>query len=160
MDPNRQANTESMRRDSTVVKIDYSRAPRGVEGQKYLACGVRTAMRLWESEPPGDLPESTRDYEVIGYVLAGQAELHLEGQMVTLAAGDSYVVPRGARHHYRIVAPFTAVEATSPPAHVHGRDEKPAQRSAETAPPPTPTSAEDLDVHGSPETALSDEAPE
>jgi hypothetical protein len=32
-------------------------------------------------------------------------------------------VPRKASHTYRILEPFTAVEATSPPAFVHGRDE-------------------------------------
>jgi hypothetical protein len=34
------------------------------------------------------------------------------------------VVPRGASHTYKILEAFTAVEATSPPAAVHGRDEK------------------------------------
>jgi hypothetical protein len=33
------------------------------------------------------------------------------------------VVPKGARHSYRILETFTAVEATSPPAEVHSRDE-------------------------------------
>jgi quercetin dioxygenase-like cupin family protein len=41
---------------------------------------------------------------------------------VKLEAGDSWVVPRGARHTYRILEPFTAVEATCPPSHVYGRD--------------------------------------
>jgi quercetin dioxygenase-like cupin family protein len=40
-----------------------------------------------------------------------------------LEAGDSWLVPAGAEHAYRILDEFTAVEATSPPAHVHGRDE-------------------------------------
>jgi hypothetical protein len=31
-------------------------------------------------------------------------------------------VPAGARHSYRILEPLTAVEATAPPAQVHGRD--------------------------------------
>jgi quercetin dioxygenase-like cupin family protein len=35
---------------------------------------------------------------------------------VTLAAGDSYCVPAGAEHTYRILETFTAVEATAPPA--------------------------------------------
>ena len=64
-----------------------------------------------------------RDYETVGYVIKGRAELHLAGQMVLLEAGNSWVVPRGAQHHYRILDSFTAVEATSPPAHAHGRDE-------------------------------------
>jgi nucleotide-binding universal stress UspA family protein/quercetin dioxygenase-like cupin family protein len=109
--------------DSTVIKIDSARSPVGAQGQKYLASGVRVSMRMWEREAIGDAPESERDYEVVGYVLGGEAELHIEGQMVRLEPGDSYVVPRKARHRYRILAPFTAIEATSPPAEVHGRDE-------------------------------------
>lgn len=41
-----------------------------------------------------------------------------------LTAGDSWLVPKDAIHRYRIVEHFVAVEATSPPAHVRGRDEK------------------------------------
>ncbi|MEZ5411676.1 MAG: cupin domain-containing protein [Acidimicrobiales bacterium] len=63
-----------------------------------------------------------RDYETIGYCLSGRAELHSEGQMVVLEPGDSWVVPRLAHHHYRIIEPFSAVEATHPPAVVAGRD--------------------------------------
>ncbi len=109
--------------DTTVIKIDSSHSPRGPSGQTYLASGVRVAMRLWDEEPDVDVEETVRDYEVVGFVLRGRAELHLEGQMVILGAGDSYVVPRGARHAYRILESFAAVEATSPPSHVHGRDE-------------------------------------
>jgi quercetin dioxygenase-like cupin family protein len=108
--------------DTTVVKIDSKRSPRGAEGERYLASGVRVAMRLWEHEPHGETGASERDYETVGYVISGRAELHLEGQVVRLEPGDSYVVPRGSRHHYQILEAFTAVEATSPPAHVHGRD--------------------------------------
>jgi quercetin dioxygenase-like cupin family protein len=109
--------------DTTVIKIDSSHSPRGPGGQKYLASGVRVSMRLWEEEPGTSAIETRRDYEVVGYVVAGRAELHVEGQMVLLTPGDSYVVPRDARHHYRILERFTAVEATSPPSHVHGRDD-------------------------------------
>ena len=52
-----------------------------------------------------------------------KAELHLEGQLVLLEKGDSWVVPKGVRHTYKIVESFTAVEATSPPSEVHARDE-------------------------------------
>jgi quercetin dioxygenase-like cupin family protein len=109
--------------DTTVIKIDSSRSPRGPGGQRYLASGVRVSMRLWEEEPNASSEESARDYEVVGYVLRGRAELHIEGQMVTLGPGDSYAVPRGSHHRYKILEAFTAVEATSPPAQVHGRDE-------------------------------------
>jgi quercetin dioxygenase-like cupin family protein len=110
--------------DTTVTKVDSSHSPRGPQGEKYLASGVRVSMRLWEEQPGAKAQEDVaRDYEVVGYVIAGRAELHTEGQVVTLAPGDSYVVPRGARHHYRILEPLRAVEATAPPALAHGRDE-------------------------------------
>jgi quercetin dioxygenase-like cupin family protein len=109
--------------NTTVIKIDSSHSPRGPGGQKYLASGVRVSMRLWEENVDAPIVETKRDYEVVGYVLRGRAELHVEGQMVLLSSGDSYVVPRDARHHYKILERFSAVEATSPPAQVHGREE-------------------------------------
>ena len=112
--------------DTTVTKIDSAHSPHGALGQKYLASGKNVAMRLWEETPPGDpKPPTARDYETVGYVIAGRAELHLEhGQTVLLEPGNSWVVPEGASHAYKILEPFTAVEATYPPAQVHGRDEK------------------------------------
>lgn len=113
--------------DTTVKKIDSRSSPHGAMGQKYLAEGKHVGMRLWENEQPAEpKPRATRDYETVGYVIAGKAELHIEGQIVLLNAGDSWLVPAGAEHTYRILEPFTAVEATSPPGHIHGRDEPPS----------------------------------
>lgn len=110
--------------DTSVKKVESRHSPRGEMGQKYLASGVRVSMRLWEDEPPGEAPPATtRDYETVGYVVKGRAELHIEGQKLLLNPGDSWLVPRGASHAYKILENFTAVEATSPPATVHGRDE-------------------------------------
>jgi quercetin dioxygenase-like cupin family protein len=110
--------------ETTVTKVDSRHSPRGAMGQKYLAAGKRMGMRLWENEEPGEgEAPTTREYETVGYVIAGRAELHIEGQMVLLEQGDSWVVPEGASHTYKILETFTAVEATSPPAHVHSRDE-------------------------------------
>lgn len=110
--------------DSSVQKVVSENSPSGSMGQKYLASGVHVAMRLWENEEPNDDKEfSTRDYETVGYVISGKAELHLEGQTLTLETGSSWVVPKGASHTYVILETFTAIEATSPPAHAHGRDE-------------------------------------
>ncbi|HEX9998790.1 MAG TPA: cupin domain-containing protein [Abditibacterium sp.] len=110
--------------DTTVIKVDGAHSPRGKDGQKYLASGKAISMRLWENEAPGE-PKTpvAREYETVGYVLAGRAELHLEGQIVLLEAGNSWVVPQGANHTYKILESFSAVEATHPPAQVHGRDE-------------------------------------
>jgi len=109
--------------DTTVKKVDSAFSPKGEMGQKHLASGKAVSMRLWEGEPPGNLGSPiSRDYETVGYVISGRAELHLEGQMVRLEQGDSWVVPKGAEHAYKILEPFSAVEATAPPAQVHGRD--------------------------------------
>jgi quercetin dioxygenase-like cupin family protein len=121
-----QARAPHTAHDTSVVKIDSSHSPRGPSGERYLASGTRVAMRLWDAEPPTGaeklVPDTERDYELVGYVVAGRAELHVEGQLVLLEPGSSWVVPRGARHHYVVLEPFTAIEATSPPFHVHGRD--------------------------------------
>ena len=109
--------------DSSIKKVSSAYSPKGQMGQTYLVSGIHVSMRLWE-EVPGTLKSSPqRDYETVGYVSKGRAELHLAGQMVRLEPGDSWLVPSGADHSYRILEPFTAVEATAPPAHVHGRDE-------------------------------------
>ncbi|MDB5310343.1 MAG: cupin protein [Gemmataceae bacterium] len=111
--------------DTTVTKVDSKHSPHGPDGQKYLASSVHIGMRLWE-ELPAEKPKTLtrRDYETVGFVIKGRAELVVEGQVVNLEPGDSWVVPKGAEHTYRITEPFTAVEATYPPAHVHGRDER------------------------------------
>ena len=109
--------------DTTIKKIDSDHSPEGSMGQKYLASGTTLAMRLWENEQPGQVKKSgARSYETIGYVIKGKAELHMGEQVARLEPGDSWVVPEGVEHRYKILAPFTAVEATHPPAHVGGRD--------------------------------------
>ena len=109
--------------DTTIIKIDSAHSPRGKDGQIYLATGSNIAMRLWQDEQPGQ-PKAPveREYDTVGYVISGRAELWLEGQTVVLAPGNSWIVPRGASHSYRILEAFTAVEATTPPAAVHDRE--------------------------------------
>src|SRR4029077_5071613 len=116
--------------DASVKKVSSSTSPRGEMGQTYLASGKRVSMRLWQNERPQSTPVTERDYETVGYVISGRAELDLEGQTVRLEPGDSWLVPAGARHAYRILEPLTTVESTAPPAQVHGRDA--IQSSAQT----------------------------
>ncbi len=109
--------------DTSVTKLNWRFSPKGQMGQKYLASGITMSMRLWEGEEPSEPKEpSRREYETIGYLIDGRAELHIEGQMVLLEPGDSWVVPHGSSHTYNILDAFTAVEVTDPPAHVHDRD--------------------------------------
>ena len=113
-----------MSEEKNVDKVRDERASRGEMGQSYLASGESVSMRLWENEQPGEpKPEAAREYETVGYVLGGRAELLLEGEKIPLATGDSWTVPKGAMHTYNILEPFTAVEATSPPAEFANRDE-------------------------------------
>ena len=109
--------------DTTIKKISSQSSPKGDMGQVYLASGKRVSMRLWRDEEPQAKGAVRRDYETVGYVISGRAELTIEGQTIKLEAGDSWLVPAGAEHSYRILEVFTAVEATAPPAQVHGRDE-------------------------------------
>ena len=116
----------NQRPDTTIKKVDSSRSPVGSMGQKHLATGKEMSMRLWDEVPPNDekVPRR-RDYETVGFVIAGKAEVEIEGQTAILQRGDSWVVPAGAEHTYRILEPFTAVESTAPPAEIHARDEAP-----------------------------------
>jgi len=101
-----------------TTKIAKSDAPRGDQGQRFLAAGQSVALRLWEAEAVGEIQsKTTRDYEVVGFVLSGRAELHFDSQVTHLEPGDSWLVPKGVSHAYKIVESFTAVEATSPPCH-------------------------------------------
>ena len=110
--------------DTTIKKVEARSSPHGDMGQTYLASGKQVSMRLWENEQPGEAkPNTQRDYETVGYVIQGRAEFHLEGQIVLLEPGSSWVVPQGASHTYKILESFTAVEATAPPAQVKGRDD-------------------------------------
>ncbi len=110
--------------DTSVTKLNSRFSPTGEMGQKYLASGISVAMRLWENEAPAaSKPVASRDYETVGYVIAGRAELHIAGQMVLLEPGDSWVVPKDSSHTYKILESFTAIEATHPPAQVHNRDD-------------------------------------
>jgi quercetin dioxygenase-like cupin family protein len=110
--------------DTIVKKVSSTHSPTGEMGQKYLVAGKSVSMRLWDKQQQSDSkPEQSREYETVGYVIEGKAELHIEGQVVTLEPGDSWLVPKGASHTYKIIESFTAIEATSPAARVDERDE-------------------------------------
>jgi quercetin dioxygenase-like cupin family protein len=110
---------------TSIHKVNSSSSPKGKMGQKYLACGISIAMRLWESLPVGtNNTRRKRDYETAGYVIEGRAELRLGNQTLILEAGDSWIVPRGAEHSYRILEAFTAIEMTYPPAVIKRSDEE------------------------------------
>lgn len=115
---------EAVNQEASVQKVSARTAPVGEMGQRYLACGSSMSMRLWvENGPIGEKEPTAREYETLGFVIQGRAELEVDGQLIVLEPGDSWLVPKGARHTYNILERFTAVEVTAPPAQVDGRDE-------------------------------------
>src|SRR3954465_1365556 len=94
--------------DTTVKKVSSATSPRGKMGQVYLTSGKHVSMRLWREEPPGEAkPAMRRDYETVGYVIAGRAELTLEGQTLRLEPGDAGAGPgrpRVRRGRHRLPA--------------------------------------------------------
>ena len=98
--------------------VNIATAKEGGQGQKLLAMGESLGMRLWEEslEDFVQKPPHRSNYETVGYVIEGQAELIIGETSTALHPGDSWVVPKDVEHHYRILEDFVAVEATHPPA--------------------------------------------
>lgn len=86
-------------------------------GSKLLLSGQEIAMWFWQAMPTDEIETCvSQDYEVMGYVISGQAELHVDGKVIPLEPGDSWVVPTGALHSYQILKPLTAVKTSHPPS--------------------------------------------
>lgn len=83
-----------------------------------LLSGQELSMWLWQATPTKEVDAKryvSQDYEVMGYVISGQAELYVDGKTISLGPGDSWVVPTGALHAYSILEPLTAVRTSHPP---------------------------------------------
>lgn len=88
-------------------------------GSRLLLSGQELTMWRWQVTPAANAEVNTRtsqDYEVMGYVISGRAELHVDGRVIPLGPGDSWVVPTGAPHAYVILEPLTAIKTSHPPA--------------------------------------------
>ena len=97
----------------TISMIATGEAKTGDVGDLLLVGGAHMSLRLWKNEAPQEKAMSRSSYETLGYVMAGRAELTIEGQTVSLEPGDSYLVPANAEHGYKIIESFTALEAVS-----------------------------------------------
>ena len=98
----------------TLVIVGSHDAIPSADGEVTLAAGAAMSMRLWRDEQPHAKSPHRSPYETLGYVIAGRAELTIEGQTAALNPGDSYLVPANAEHSYRILERFTAGECTAP----------------------------------------------
>jgi quercetin dioxygenase-like cupin family protein len=99
-----------------IELIDAEHTRKSTSGERHLAKGQAISMRMWDAEPAGiEKRPAKRDYETVGYVIKGRAEITIEGEVAMLTPGSSWVVPKGAEHTYEIFEAFTAIEANSPP---------------------------------------------
>ena len=97
----------------SLVIVSSNKAA-GPDGEVELAAGAHMSMRMWRDETPHRKEPTRSPYETLGYVIAGRADLTIEGKKATLSPGTSYLVPANAEHSYDILETFTAVECTSP----------------------------------------------
>lgn len=91
-------------------KMKEAEAETGEMGQKKLIQGDHARMRLWQNEQVVDKTFVAQNYETLGYVIAGDAVLHIDGKDIILEAGDSWKVPKGVEHSYTIKNSLKAVE--------------------------------------------------
>ena len=80
--------------DTTIKKVNADHSPKGEMGQTYLVSGKSLAMRLWKEEASEPKPEMSRASKPSATSSAAAPSCTLEGQMVTLESGDSWLVPK------------------------------------------------------------------
>ena len=61
--------------------------------------GFKAALTL--AKPGGEFPEHVDPYTHIFYILDGEGEMLLDGQIIPLKKGDSLTVEAGKKHGYR-----------------------------------------------------------
>ncbi|MEE4212397.1 MAG: cupin domain-containing protein [Parvularcula sp.] len=99
-----------------IEKMNANAFEPGPQGQALGIMNDTMALRVWNEGKVEKKSEHAHDYEVLGYVIDGEAILHSEGKTVHLTRGDSWRVPGGVKHAYEIEESFRAVEVSSPPA--------------------------------------------
>lgn len=102
-----------------AYKTSAAEMPEQPMQSKLLLSGQELSMWFWQAMPNTDTEVEayvSQDYEVMGYIISGRAELHVDGKVISLKPGDSWVVPTGALHNYLILEPLTAIKTCHPPA--------------------------------------------
>ena len=87
------------------------------EGARRTVLSYGGNLMLVQFTFPPDVTSNAHSHphEQIGYVVAGEIEVSLEGTPTTrLAAGGSYYVPPNVRHFIRTYAPTVLVDAFTP----------------------------------------------
>lgn len=91
---------------NVVPTIDWSRIAwqpvrAGVDRKAFSGQGATVALHRLQ---PGHEPRPhSHEYEQIVYILQGQVDFHIEGEVVRLGPGGLLVVPPGKMHHAVVV---------------------------------------------------------
>ncbi len=99
-----------------IVKA-AERQKRGFKGVEFLvgATGERMMVTLMTFREDQEVGTHAHSNEQAGYCVRGRFELTIAGESTLIEPNDSYVIPAGATHSYRILEDSLAVEVFSPP---------------------------------------------
>ena len=66
---------------------------------------------------PGEVTDHQHHQEQMGYILAGEVEVTIDGHGKVLGRGDAYYIPSNIQHGFRVTAPegVEYLEIFSPP---------------------------------------------
>jgi len=99
-----------------IVKA-AERQKRGFKGVDFLigATGERMMVALMTFKKSQKVGTHAHPNEQVGYCVQGRFELTIAGESTLIEPDDTYVIPAGASHGYRILEDSLAVEVFSPP---------------------------------------------
>lgn len=99
-----------------IVKAT-ERTKRSFKGVEFLlgATGERMMVALMTFKEGQAVGTHSHLHEQAGYCVQGRFELTITGESTLIEPDDSYVIPGGASHSYRILEEASAVEVFSPP---------------------------------------------
>ncbi|MBC7264595.1 MAG: cupin domain-containing protein [Chloroflexi bacterium] len=99
-----------------IVK-SAQRQVRTFKGVDFLvgATGERTMVTLMTFKKGQEVGVHRHTHEQAGYCIQGRFLLTINDVEALIEPGDSYVIPSGAPHSYRVLGDALAVEVFSPP---------------------------------------------
>ncbi|WP_338729718.1 cupin domain-containing protein [Haladaptatus sp. DJG-WS-42] len=82
-----------------------------------LAAGEKMSVQHFHIEPGAKVPEHSHPHEQTGYVTKGTLIFLVDGEEISVSAGESYVVPGGEPHaaENRGDVPVDGLDIFSPP---------------------------------------------
>lgn len=63
-----------------------------------LAAGSEASVQSFRIRPGATVPEHSHPHEQVGYLIRGTLTFLVDGEEMTVEAGDSYVIPGGEPH--------------------------------------------------------------